>query len=61
VLKNPFNSLIILIIIYIKDIKTENLTILEECLKYIENTLNYPFLSFTIDGRKGVIQLLERL
>jgi hypothetical protein len=47
--------------IYIKDIKTENLTILEGCLKYIENTLNYSFLSFTIDGRKGVIQLLERL
>jgi len=47
--------------IFIKDITTENLTVLEECLKHIETNLNYKFQSFTIDGRKGVIQLLERL
>lgn len=47
--------------IFIKDIITENLTVLEECLKHIEINLNYKFQSFTIDGRKGVIQLLERL
>ena len=47
--------------IFIKDITTENLTVLEECLKHIESNLNYKFQSFTIDGRKGVIQLLERL
>lgn len=47
--------------IFVKDITTENLTVLKECLEYIDNDLNYSFLSFTIDGRKGVIQLLERL
>ena len=47
--------------IFIKNIITENLTVLEECLKHIETNLNYKFQSFTIDGRKGIIQLLERL
>ncbi|HSQ97195.1 MAG TPA: hypothetical protein VLL98_00570 [Rickettsiales bacterium] len=47
--------------IFIKNIITENLTVLEECLKYIETNLNYKFQSFTIDCSKGVIQLLERL
>lgn len=39
----------------------ENLENLEACLKEIENEFKYSFLSFTIDGKKGVIQLLERL
>ena len=47
--------------IFIKDIATENLAVLEECLKHIEGNLNYKFQSFTIDGRKGVVQLLEKL
>jgi|WetSurMetagenome_2_1015567.scaffolds.fasta_scaffold258274_1 hypothetical protein len=47
--------------IYVKDIDTEKLVYLEESLKHIESNLNYTFNSFTIDGRKGVIQLLERL
>lgn len=47
--------------IYVKDIDTEKLVYLEESLKYIENNLNYTFNSFTIDGRKGVIELLNKL
>ena len=46
--------------IYYKEIKTESLCEIETSLDYIENNLNYSFKSFTIDGRKGVIQLLER-
>lgn len=46
--------------IYIKDIDTEKLCYLEESLNYIENALNYKIQSFTVDGRKGVIELLEK-
>ena len=47
--------------IYIKDIDIEKLIYLEESLNYIENNLNYKIQSFTIDGRKGVIELLNKL
>ena len=46
--------------IYYKEIKTESLYEIETSLHYIENNLNYSFKSFTIDGRKGVIELLKR-
>lgn len=46
--------------IYVKDINTEKLIYLEESLNHIEKDLNYTFNSFTIDRRKGVIQLLEK-
>lgn len=46
--------------IFIKDIDAEKLIYLEESLNYIENNLKYKIQSFTIDGRKGVIDLLNR-
>jgi aspartyl-tRNA synthetase len=34
---------------------------MEEDLNYLSNKLGYTFKSFTIDGRRGVIQLLKRM
>ena len=41
-------------------IKTERLDIIEEGLDYIVNELHYSFSAFVIDGRRGLIRLLER-
>ncbi len=46
--------------LYWKEIESEKLVYIEECLKILEDR-NYEFKSFTIDGRKGVIELLKRL
>jgi hypothetical protein len=45
--------------IYQRKIEYENVSIIEECLEHIENKLNYSFISFTVDGRRGIIELLK--
>ena len=41
--------------------KKEKIEYIKEDLIYLSNKLGYTFKSFTIDGRRGVIQLLKRI
>lgn len=46
-------------IIYFEEIKTENITVIKNGFKKLKDK-GYKFKSFTIDGRRGVIQMLEK-
>lgn len=46
--------------IYAKIIDTEKICYIAESLHYLDD-LGYTFKSFTIDGRRGVLRLLEQL
>lgn len=48
-------------IIYFKEIKTEGVKILRECLRYLQNNLNYRFSSFVLDGKRGFINNLKKI
>ncbi len=47
--------------IYYRKIESEKMTYIREDLIYLTTKLGYTFKSFTIDGRRGVIQLLKRM
>jgi len=46
--------------IYYRKIKSEKIEHIKEDLIHLSNKLNYTFKSFTIDGRRGVIQMLKQ-
>lgn len=45
--------------IHYRKIDSEKIEYIKEDLLYLTNKLHYTFKSFTIDGRRGVIQLLK--
>lgn len=47
--------------IYYRKIDSEKIVYIKEDLNYLSKELDYTFKSFTIDGRRGVIQLLKRM
>jgi len=44
-----------------RKIESEKIAYIEEDLNFLSKELGYTFKSFTIDGRRGVIQLLKRI
>lgn len=48
-------------LIYFKEIRTEGVAGLRECLKHIEDNLNYRFQSFILDGKRGFISNLKKI
>lgn len=46
--------------IYYRKIQSEKIEYIREDLVYLSNELGYIFKSFTIDGRRGVIQMLKQ-
>lgn len=47
--------------IHYRKIESEKIEYIKEDLLYLSNEVGYAFKSFTIDGRRGVIQLLKRI
>ncbi len=48
-------------IIYYKEIKSEGIAALRECLMHLEDDLGYSFNSFVLDGKRGFINNLKKL